>query len=98
MPIKIINEIKEETKQDIKIDFINEFINKKVKNYLYSDDVISLYNNNGTHTEISNIIIPFLSQTISIVGNQIYIYNDDIKIHYKLSGEMNLDDFYYLIL
>ena len=93
MPIKIIDEIKEETKQDIKIDFINEFINKKVKNYLSSDDVISLYNNNGTHTEISNIIIPFLSQTISIVGNQIYIYNDDIKVHYKLSGEMNIDDF-----
>ena len=74
MPIKIIDEIKEETKQDIKIDFINEFINKKVKKYLSSDEVISLYNNNGTHTEISNIIIPFfISDDINCWQSNIYL-------------------------
>ena len=92
MPIKIVENVEKEI-QPTKFDFIKEFINKKLKHYLSYEDVMELYTNTGTHSDISNILIKFLSNTISVVGNQIYIYNDDLKIHYKLSCDMNIDDF-----
>ena len=84
MPIKIVENLEEEEKQPVKFDFIKEFINKKLKKYLSYEDVMELYTNTGTHTDICNILVKFLSNTISVVGNQIYIFNDDFKIHYKL--------------
>jgi len=92
MPIKIVENLEEE-KQPVKFDFIKDFINKKLKKYLSYEDVMELYTNTGTHTDICNILVKFLSNTISVVGNQIYIFNDDFKIHYKLSCDMNIDDF-----
>ena len=94
MPIKFIEEVEEvqEVNQDAKIDIIKEFINKKIDVHLSFDDLLSM----GTtklKTEISTILCRYLSKTISIVNDTIYIYSDELRIHYKINGQIKIDDF-----
>lgn len=84
---EVMNEVVEE-----KEDFIKSFINTKLKNYITYEELLEYYTTK-LQTIKKDIIIKYLSNSLSIVNNDIYIYNEDIQIHHKLNGKMDIDDF-----
>lgn len=95
MPIKFVKEEVEEVQKvevSPKIDIIKEFINKKIDTHLTFNDIL-LMGNTKLKTEISSILCRYLSKTLSIVNETIYIYTDELKIYYKINGEIKLDEF-----
>jgi len=99
MPIEFVEEIidekeqqKEEEENNAVSDFVKKFIHTKFDKYISYDDLLMLKNTNLITTQ-SNILTNYIKNLISIVnGEKIYLYFNDVKIHYLLTG-MNPDKF-----
>ena len=95
MDIKFIEENEEIVKIDekeITKEFINLFINTKLNKYLSYDELTIILTSKLT-TPINDILIKYLVNNITICNSNVYIYNEDINIHYRLSNSIDENEF-----